>query len=50
MKRFLLKSKLYARKIGLAIDYEKLVDLDPDNQIIYRLGGTQAAFSEVVVS
>ena len=34
----------------LAIDsYEKLVDLNPDNpDYLYRLGGTQAAYSEVV--
>ena len=44
--------ELYAsEKIwDLAIDsYEKLVDLDPDNpDYLYRLGGTQAAYSEVV--
>ena len=44
--------ELYAaeKKWGLAIDsYEKLVDLDPDNSdYLYRLGGTQAAYSEVV--
>ena len=43
--------ELYAsEKIwDLAIDsYEKLVDLDPDNpDYLYRLGGTQAAYSEV---
>ena len=38
------------KKWDLAIDsYEKLVDLDPDNpDYLYRLGGTQAAYSEVV--
>ena len=44
--------ELYAaeKKWDLAIDsYEKLVDLDPDNpDYLYRLGGTQAAYSEVV--
>ena len=44
--------ELYAakKKWDLAIDsYEKLVDLDPDNSdYLYRLGGTQAAYSEVV--
>ncbi|MAU30858.1 MAG: hypothetical protein CMC36_02985 [Flavobacteriaceae bacterium] len=44
--------ELYAaeKKWDLAIDsYEKLVDLDPDNpNYLYRLGGTQAAYSEVV--
>ena len=44
--------KLYAaeKKWDLAIDYyEKLVDLDPDNpDYLYRLGGTQAAYSEEV--
>ena len=44
--------ELYAsEKIwDLAIDsYEKLVDLDPDNpDYLYRLGGTQAAYSELV--
>jgi len=44
--------ELYAsEKIwDLAIDsYEKLLDLDPDNSdYLYRLGGTQAAYSEVV--
>ena len=44
--------ELYAsEKIwDLAIDsYKKLVDLDPDNpDYLYRLGGTQAAYSEVV--
>ena len=44
--------ELYAaeKKWGLAIDsYEKLVDLYPDNPYyLYRLGGTQAAYSEVV--
>ena len=44
--------ELYAsEKIwDLAIDsYEKLVDLDPNNpDYLYRLGGTQAAYSEVV--
>ena len=43
--------ELYAsEKIwDLAIDsYDKLVDLDPDNpDYLYRLGGTQAAYSEV---
>ena len=38
------------KKWDLAIDYyEKLVELDPDNSdYLYRLGGTQAAYSEVV--
>ena len=44
--------ELYAaeKKWDLAIDfYEKLVDLDPENpDYLYRLGGTQAAYSEVV--
>jgi tetratricopeptide (TPR) repeat protein len=44
--------ELYAteKKWDLAIDsYKKLVDLDPDNpDYLYRLGGTQAAYSEVV--
>ena len=44
--------ELYAaeKKWDLAIDYyEKLVDLDPDNpDYLYRLGGTQAAYSEEV--
>ena len=44
--------ELYAaeKKWDLAIDsYEKLVYLDPDNpDYLYRLGGTQAAYSEVV--
>ena len=44
--------ELYAaeKKWDLAIDsYEKLVDLDADNpDYLYRLGGTQAAYSEVV--
>ena len=44
--------ELYAsEKIwDLAIDfYEKLVDLNPENSdYLYRLGGTQAAYSEVV--
>ena len=44
--------ELYAaeKKWDLAIDYyEKLVELDPDNSdYLYRLGGTQAAYSEVV--
>ena len=44
--------ELYAaeKKWDLAIDsYEKLVDLDSDNpDYLYRLGGTQAAYSEVV--
>ena len=44
--------ELYAaeKKWDLAIDsYEKLVDLYPDNpDYLYRLGGTQAAYSEVV--
>jgi len=44
--------ELYAaeKKWDLAIDfYEKLVDIDTDNpDYLYRLGGTQAAYSEVV--
>ena len=44
--------ELYAaeKKWDLAIDfYEKLVDLDPENpDYLYRLGGTQAAYSEIV--
>ncbi len=44
--------ELYAaeKKWDLAIDfYEKLVDLDSENpDYLYRLGGTQAAYSEVV--
>ena len=44
--------ELYAseKKWDLAIDfYEKLVALDPENaDYLYRLGGTQAAYSEVV--
>ena len=44
--------ELYAaeKKWDLAIDsYQKLVDFDPDNpDYLYRLGGTQAAYSEVV--
>ena len=44
--------ELYAaeKKWDLAIDfYEKLVDLNPENSdYLYRLGGTQAAYSEVV--
>ena len=46
--------ELYAaeKKWDLAIDsYEKLVDLDPDNpDYLYRLGGTRAAYSEVIIS
>ena len=52
MKKSYQIGELYAsEKIwDLAIDsYEKLVDLDPDNpDYLYRLGGTQAAYSEVV--
>ena len=44
--------ELYAaeKKWDLAIDfYEKLVDLDPENpDYLFRLGGTQAAYSEIV--
>ena len=52
-EKILIKiGELYAaeKKWDLAIDsYEKLVDLDPDNpDYLYRLGGTQAAYSEVV--
>ena len=54
-KKILIEiGELYAaeKKWHLAIDfYEKLVDLDPDNpDYLYRLGGTQAAYSEVVTS
>ena len=51
-KKILIEiGELYAaeKKWDLAINfYEKLVDLEPDNpDYLYRLGGTQAAYSEL---
>ena len=51
-QNLLKMGELYAseKKWDLAIDsYEKLVNLDSNNpDYLYRLGGTQAAYSEVV--